>query len=329
MLIFATAGARRSAARSHLMPAFSDLRDAISRHNKLISGILVLVFFLLAGPVTIAGVLLYHILYTPRVMSNIDANLLPGQPVKIRLAIPERGEREGWFFPGARGGPTVIVCHGYESQRADVLTLVTALQEDEFNAFTFDFSGHGSSPGVTTLGYHEAGELLAAVRDLAKRGDVDPKRFGVWGTDLGAYAALAAAISDPRIVALAVDSVYDDPREIVRLEVDRSGLQWLPLVPQFTVFGFELLNRDYRHTPPLTDGVGRLKGVPKLFIESSDHPALAQSTSRLYGRAPDPRQQLVEKTSYADMAADERRAYESAIVNFFLQNLPPVAQPIH
>ena len=53
--------------------------------------------------------------------------------------------RDGWFFPGLRGAPTVIVCHGYRAQRADVLTLVTALQEQQFNVFLFDFTGHGQA----------------------------------------------------------------------------------------------------------------------------------------------------------------------------------------
>lgn len=307
------------------MPVFSELRYFLKRRAKLITGILALLLFWFAASATIAGMLVYHILYIPRMLANLDTSLFPGQPLKVSFTVPERGMREGWFFPGARGGPTAVVCHGYQSQRADVLTLVTALQEHQFNVFTFDFSGHGSSQGVTTLGYREAGELLAAIQALAKRDDVDPKRFGIWGTDMGGYAALSAAISDPRVALVVVDSAYNDPRDLVRLEVDRSGLEWLPLVRRFAVFGFEQFNRDYRHQRPLADGLGRLKGVPKLFIESSDKPVLAASTRSLFTRAPDPRQELEEKASYADMASDERRAYESAIVNFFLQNLSPTA----
>jgi pimeloyl-ACP methyl ester carboxylesterase len=325
VLRFAATGARRLGARSHGMPVFSELRYFLTRRAKLFTGILALLLFWIAASATIAGMLLYHILYVPRMLANLDTSLLPGQPVKVTFAVPERGVREGWFFPGARGGPTAIVCHGYQSQRADVLTLVTALQEHQFNVFTFDFTGHGSSPGVTTLGYHEAGELLAAIQALAKRDDVDPKRFGIWGTDMGAYAALSAAISDPRIALVVADSAYDDPRDLVRLELDRSGLEWLPLVRRFAVLGFEQFNRGFRHQRPLIAGLGRLKGVSKLFIESSDNPVLAASTRSLFAHAPDPRQQLEEKASYADMASDERRAYESAIVNFFLQNLPPTA----
>ena len=76
--------------------------------------------------------------------------------------------REGWFFPGLRGAPTVVVAHGYREQRADVLTLVTALQEQQFNAFLFDFTGHGTSPGVTTLGYKETEELAIGGADTIR-----------------------------------------------------------------------------------------------------------------------------------------------------------------
>ncbi len=307
------------------MPVLSELRYATTRRAKLITGVLAFILFGFVATTTIAGILLYQILHPPRLSANLDVSLLPGQPVKVAFTVADAGTREGWFFPGLRGAATIVVCHGYQSQRADVLTLVTALQEHQFNVFVFDFSGHGSSPGVTTLGYHEAAELLTAIQALAKRDDVDRTRFGVWGTDLGGYAALSAAISDPRIRALILDSVYGDPRDIVRLEVDRSGLALLPLVRRFCVWGFELANRRYRREPPLADPIGRLKGTPKLFIESRDRPALASLTQNLFAGAPDPREQLEESASYSEMSAEERRTYESVIVNFFLRNLPPAA----
>ena len=45
-------------------------------------------------------------------------------------------------------------------------------------------------------------ELRAAISVVAERNDVDHSRFGLWGTNIGAYAAIAVAESDPRVRAL-------------------------------------------------------------------------------------------------------------------------------
>lgn len=248
-----------------------------------------------------------------------------GHPSTFSFPVSGGADREGWFFPGLRGAPTVVVCHGYTSQRADVLTLVTALQDHQFNVFLFDFTGHGSSQGVTTLGYKETAELRAAVQALAGRDDLDAKRFGLWGVDMGGYAALEVASSDPRIAALAVDDAYDDPKDMLRIEVSKSGLTSLPGVLRFTDLAFEFMNPNFRHEPPVSTRLGKTTEVKKLFIESDDRPALADETVRIFSKAPEPKQLQRDRVGYRDMTDDDRKNYESQIVNFFLQNIPPAA----
>jgi len=102
----------------------------------------------------------------------------PGRPELFRYRAGA-GIPGGLVFPGLRGAPTILLCHGYESSRGELLTLVSALQDHQYNAFVFDFAAHGGNPGLTTLGYREADELRAAIETLAARSDVDPQRFGV------------------------------------------------------------------------------------------------------------------------------------------------------
>src|SRR5229473_1292199 len=98
----------------------------------------------------------------------------------------------------------------------ELLTLVSALQDHQYNVFVFDFAAHGVNPGITTFGYREADEVRAAIDILAVRNDVDAARFGLWGYNLGAYAALREAENDKRIRALVLDSVYDEPKQMVK-----------------------------------------------------------------------------------------------------------------
>jgi pimeloyl-ACP methyl ester carboxylesterase len=159
---------------------------------------------------------------------------------------------------------------------------------------------------------------------IAQRDDVDRDRIGLWGADLGGYAAIAVAAADPHVRALVVDSVYDRPAQMLHLQVERSGLDSLPFVERFAQFGFRWLTYPYRHEPSLSARLARLAGVPKLYIEASDDPELAQSTRELFVRSPEPREDMIlHKGNYTGMLGEEKRAYENRIVSFFLLKLPP------
>ena len=307
------------------MPVLSELRYPTTRLARVFSGLLALVLFIFVAVSTVSGFLLYQLLRPARTPTAFDLTIMMGHPTTVSFPLEDGSVREGWFFPGLRGAPTVIVAHGYRAQRADVLTLVTALQEQQFNAYLFDFTGHGTSPGVTTLGYKETSELRSAVQSLSARDDVDPRRFGLWGEDMGGYAALAVATSDPRIAAIAVDNAYSDPREMVQVEVRHSGLTALPGVSAFSNLGFRFLNYSFRNTVPVSERLAQTKGIPKLFIETEDRPNLAKYTVSLFNMAPEPKQLVRNRLNYSDMGDEDRKNYESQIVNFFLQSLPPAS----
>ncbi|HEY6905231.1 MAG TPA: alpha/beta fold hydrolase [Candidatus Acidoferrales bacterium] len=305
------------------MPVLSELRYFFTRFGKIFSVLLALVLFVFVSSASVSGFLLYQVLHPPRSAAPFDLSVMMGRPTTFSFQVAGGGSREGWFFPGLRGGPAIVVCHGYLSQRADVLTLVTALQDHEFNVFLFDFIGHGTSAGMPTLGYRETGELHSAVGALATRDDIDKQRFGIWGVDMGGYAALEVAASEPRIGAVAVDDAYDDPRDMLQIEIAKSGLTALPGVRALADFGFRMIEYRFRHEPPLSSRLNRTAGIPKLFVESDDRPALADETVSLFTKAPGPKMSLRERLSYRDMSDEDRKSYESQIVNFFLQNMSP------
>jgi len=304
------------------MSFISELRHPSVRSKNIASGILALILFFLVTTAIVSGILVRQILWLPRLPSTMSVDLLLGHPSSITFPVPGRKDIEGWFFPGRRGAPTIILCHGYGSHRDDILTLETALQEHQFNAFVFDFTGHGANAGPTTLGYFESRELQAVLNGLAKRDDIDPKRFGIWGTDLGAYAAISVAENDPRIRALVVTSVYDRPRDMLLIQASGSGLGVIPLVKPLCLLEFHLLNYDDRQVPPLSARISRLQDDAKLFIESRDAPELAASTRKLFQLAPQPKFERSVGSAYVEMTDEDKRKYESEIINFYLQYLP-------
>jgi uncharacterized protein len=312
-----------------------ELRYPTKWYSKLVTAVLALIIFAVLATAAIAGFLVYRIVKPQRTSSEINLDSFPGRPDAIEFMVPTAGTqapgtRHGWFFPGLRGAPTIVLCHGYGSSRGELLTLVSALQDHQYNVFVFDFAAHGAIDGITTFGYHEADEVRAGVDAVAARSDVNPGAFGLWGYNLGAYAALREAENDHRIRAIVLDSVYDLPEQMVKIGVERTGLGGFPLMARSAELSFTYLNYKHRDDPPLSRNLGALAGVPKLFIEPADDPELSELTRQMFMKAPEPRDQaIIAHGNFVAMDDNDKRDYENRVVSFFLLKLPATGGVVH
>jgi pimeloyl-ACP methyl ester carboxylesterase len=310
------------------MGLLSEFRDPTKWYSKLVIAALGLFFFTILATAAISGYLVYRMTSPALSQSDIDLRNFPGHPEGLSYTVAGESPRDGWFFPGLKSAPSVVLCPAYQSSRGELLTLASALQDHQYNVLLFDFSGQGYSGGRTTLGFREVAELRAAMDAVANRGDVDPNRFGLWGVNLGAYVALSEATGDRRVRALAVESPYDRPDQMVGMLVNRSGLGSIPLVGLMARWGFGWVNYQYRKVPPLRVDLGKLTGVAQLYLQSPEDPALGAYTSDLYRASPTPHELVaLPHGNYGGMLDDEKRNYENRIVSFFLTYLPPVSEP--
>src|SRR5260370_8096446 len=74
----------------------------------------------------IEGLNVYRIVKPQRTRTDISMERFHGRSEIVGFSVAGLGKREGWFFPGLRGAPTIVLCHGYESSRGELLTLVSA-----------------------------------------------------------------------------------------------------------------------------------------------------------------------------------------------------------
>ncbi len=109
------------------MSILYEIRYPTKWYTKLFMAVLALAFFAVLATAAIAGFLVYRIVKPQRTGSEIDMNSFPGKPELVDFTVQDLGARHGWFFPGLRGAPTIILCHGYGSSRGELLTLVSAL----------------------------------------------------------------------------------------------------------------------------------------------------------------------------------------------------------
>src|SRR5881296_3661781 len=137
------------------MQILYELRYPNRLSTKMLMALLALAFFAVLATTAIAGFLVYRIVKPQRTSTEINMASFPGRPEVLEFVVPGGAggaeKREGWFFPGLRGAATIVLCHGYESSRGELLTLESALQDHQYNVFIFDFAAHGAKSKMNTL----------------------------------------------------------------------------------------------------------------------------------------------------------------------------------
>jgi pimeloyl-ACP methyl ester carboxylesterase len=116
----------------------------------------------------------------------------------------------GWYIPAGDGAPPtaaiVVLVHGFGSNKSGILGYARGLHE-HFNLVVLDQRNGGRSTGTqTTLGVLEQRDVRAII-DWAES-TKHPTHLGVLGNSMGAAAAIGEARGDPRVEALALDSMH-------------------------------------------------------------------------------------------------------------------------
>jgi len=116
----------------------------------------------------------------------------------------------GWYIPAADGAgptaPTVVLVHGFGQNKTGILEYGEGLH-DAFNLVAFDMRNTQRSSGTQTTGGVLEQKDLRAIIDWVER-EKHPVHLGVLGNSLGAATAMAEARADPRVEALALDSMH-------------------------------------------------------------------------------------------------------------------------
>nr|MBO2476393.1 alpha/beta hydrolase [Bacillota bacterium] len=233
-----------------------------------------------------------------------------------------------WFLPAEDSSSTIIMAHGYTSNRLSpslpALELARAFVDAGFNVLMFDFRNSGESEGdVTTLGYHEVKDIYGAVDWLKSEKPAQAQRIGLIGFSMGATTAILAAANEPRIEAVVADSPFSDLRDY--LSVNMPVWTGLPNFP-FTWLIITLL-------PPLigldTDAVSPIAVVPYLkqpllLIHTEGDDAIPSSESRRLFEAARPglaELWIVPGTRHVGARQVDPAAYDRRVIGFFEKTL--------
>ena len=251
----------------------------------------------------------------------------------------------GWWVPAENAKGTVVLVHGLNRSRIEMVRKVPFIHSQGWNALLFDLRRHGKSGGtVRSLGYHERQDVLGAFDLAGKRA---PGPVVVWGISFGGAAAVFAAAEEPRIAGIICDSSYRSLRDTARhhLALFQRFAWWLRLVPVWPTADEAVfwMGRRAGFDPDDLDVVkaaARLSGRPVLFVAGSADErmpsdiafdlkaaagpkaaALVVPSERRERTGPDGQKRFVSGHGHA--YRDGQKAYESAVSAILEQSLTP------
>src|ERR1017187_2474355 len=150
--------------------------SSISGHfiSRPLLGILVLLAVISVVLAGVGAALTYHVITTNSTQESVSPqSYLLTSYLPLPFIDHFRGQHDGWLLLGLRGAPAIILCHGYDSNRADLLSLGTILRDNHFNVYIFNFHGPKAKERFSDLGSRQASDLIAAIEMVTRQPDVN------------------------------------------------------------------------------------------------------------------------------------------------------------
>ena len=262
--------------------------------------------------------------------ARMPLNILPEhfslayEPIQLRA--DDGVFLKGWFVPAVKAGSdkTIIICHGWGSNKGEILNDTHFLAEEGYNLFYFDFRASGESKGlISTIGYLEVKDFEAAYEFLKKYKSEESKHIGLLGLSMGSSVAIYAASKNKDIKCLVAENAfYSYTRVIANWSWLRMKMPYWPLVPITLFFVRIKLKADPdRYSPRYNIG----NVVKPILFVNAEHDDLVpiKDGKKLFDKCASEKKELwiVPGAVHAKCAEVSGENYRKKIINFFNDNL--------
>lgn len=223
----------------------------------------------------------------------------------------------GWWFPQPGTDRVIVGATGHKGAKTDLLGIGSGLWRAGNNVLLFDYRGCGESdPAPLSVGFHEQGDLRAAIRFARER--VPQARLGLIGYSMGAALAILIAATDPAIRAVIADSAYATLAGVVGAAYGRYRLPSRPFLALSDHYNGWRYGYRYDALRP-SDAIGALAPRPLLIIHGArDGVTPVAHAHELYAVAGEPKELwIAEGAHHCGAYFLDRRTYVSRAAAFF------------
>ena len=266
-------------------------------------------------------------LVTPQTFSQVTGPILKATDATWRNH--DGTNARGWLITGAEGAPAVILLHHYGADRSWLLNLAVKLNEStNLTVLWPDLRGHGENPLVSwsLFGAIEGDDVTAAIdylhtlKTTANKPQISG-RIGVYGIELGAYAALDAAKRYPEIRALALDSVPASPDDLIRAATSGHAGMNNAVLQRLANWGIRLYSLGKYQTTPSCQLARSLRDVQTLLLMGEVGDAWQSSTLQLSKCLNGPvelkRDLNLTGFSLPTSTGEQEETYDRPVIEFF------------
>jgi pimeloyl-ACP methyl ester carboxylesterase len=240
----------------------------------------------------------------------------------------------GWLLRGSEGAPAVIFLHRYGGDRSLLFNLGMKVNEATNCTILWpDLRGHGLNPPVnrTYFGSREGEDALAALDFLRSlKSESRPligERVGIYGVELGSYAAMLAASKDPAVQVLVLDSVPRDPDDMVGAAVTDKVAVNTRLIVSPARLAIRLYFLGQYESQGSCELAGMLGSRHVLLLAGDDDGYLRDSTKSIALCFPN-RSNVEAKTdlpltgfTMPSATGEQGEGYDRPVIDFFVKHL--------
>jgi pimeloyl-ACP methyl ester carboxylesterase len=241
----------------------------------------------------------------------------------------------GWLLRGTEGKPAVILLHHYGADASWLLNLGVKLNEaTDYTILWPDLRGHGEKPlvKITSFGGCETQDTTAAIEYLrslktAQGNPLVGDRIGLYGVELGGYAAISAAKNDPTVKALALDSVPGSPEDLLYNIVKSRAAFDLGLLRPLTKTGANLYIGRCFESKETCSEANAINNRQIMLLTGTDAPTHRGSTMGLLSCFPKTNnvEQVtnlpVSGPNLVSTTSEQSEAYDRRMIDFFSKTL--------
>ena len=302
--------------------------------RKVVKAFLPIVLVIVLAIVSVAVWIAYSItrpprapyLVTPQTFAKVTGPMLKAGDATWKNH--DGTEARGWIIKGVDGAPAVILLHRYGADRSWLLNLAVKLNEStNFTVLWPDLRGHGENPPVrwTLFGDVDGDDVTAAIEYLralkTNAGQAQVSRIGLYGIELGSYAALDAAKRNPEVRALALDSVPGSPDDIIFQVTDRWSGMKSSIFHRLAGLGVRVYGLGKYQNTPSCDLARSLREVRVMLLSGNESDPWKRSTAEVAPCFNPPaevkRDLSLTGANLPNATGEQEESYDRPVIDFF------------